>query len=109
MSNIKDIQSITTKPTYISKLRIKTDPVKLVASIQLSLMSGNNVEVMAMGKDACYITNKAICITQCFAENNGLALKWKPCFKTAIGIAAGQPRSVMSWFVWEEGNPTGTA
>ncbi|MDS0527126.1 stage V sporulation protein S [Clostridium sp. SHJSY1] len=88
------------KPTYVSMVGTKTDPIKLATSIQLSLISGKNVELLAMGKGAVYIANKAVCITENFAEQNGLKLNWKPSFKTINGKYDGQPRCAMSWLVW---------
>lgn len=92
----------TTKPTYTCKVGGKTDPVKLATSIQLSLRSGNNVEILAMGKEAAFMASKAVCISQGFAEQNGLKICWKPSYKTVIGDEDGLPRSVMSWLAWVE-------
>ena len=96
------IPTMNNKPTHISKVNCKTVPVKLATSIQLTIMSGSNVEVMAMGKDPVFIASKAICITQIFAEQNGLHLHWKPSYKTVKGEKDGQPRSIMSWLAWTE-------
>lgn len=103
MENIKGtnpINYMNIRPTYVSKVGMKTDPVRLATSIQLTLKSGKNVELVAMGKDASYIANKAICITQGFGEVNGLDLHWKPRFITITGDQDNQLRSAMSWFVW---------
>lgn len=88
------------KNTHISKVGMKTDPIKLATSIQFALKEGNNVEVMAMGKEAIFIASKAVCITQGFSEQNGLDLHWRPSYKTVLGTKDGQPRSVMSWLTW---------
>lgn len=86
--------------THISKVGMRTDPVKLATSIQLSLMDGKNVEILAMGKEAVYTASKAVCIAEGFATQNGLELHWRPSFKTMMGDKDGDIRSVMSWFVW---------
>lgn len=92
------------KITHISKVGFKTNPIKLASSIQLSLLEGQNVEILAMGREACYTANKAICITEGFAMQNGLELYWKPSYKTVLGDEDGQPRVVMSWLVWTAAN-----
>ena len=100
MEDIKETICINTKPKYISKVGVNTNPIKLATSIQLSLMGGKDVELLSMGKDACYNVSKAICISQGFAIVNGLELRWRPSYKTVYGDVDGQPRSVMSWLVW---------
>jgi len=102
LNEIKSSQPVNTRPTYVSKVSMKTDPIRLASSIQLSLKAGNNVEIMAMGKEAIYIAMKAICITQGFSEQSGLNLNWKPSYKTVIGNQDGQPKSVVSWLCWTE-------
>lgn len=88
------------KTTHVSKVGFKTDPLKLASSVQLSLQGGDNVEILAMGKEACFIANKAICIIESFSKQNRLELNWKPSYKTVLGDEDRQPRSVMSWLVW---------
>ncbi|MDS0527141.1 stage V sporulation protein S [Clostridium sp. SHJSY1] len=55
------------KITHINKVGMKTDPVKLPTSIQLPLMEGKQVKILAIGKKAVYIAIKAVCITEGFA------------------------------------------
>ncbi|MBK5241918.1 stage V sporulation protein S [Clostridium sp.] len=99
-NEITSISSMNNRQTYVSKVGSKTDPIRLATSIQLSLKAGKNVQIMAMGKEAIFTASKAVCISQGFAEQNGLELHWKPSYKTVIGNEDGQPRSVMSWLTW---------
>lgn len=92
------------KETYICKVGKQTDSVKLATSIQLNLLSGKNIEIVAIGKEAVYIATKGICITVGFAQINGLVLHWVPKFKTVIGANDGLHKCAMSWFVWADDN-----
>lgn len=96
---MKNILSIREKEVYTSKVSSNTDPVRLASSIQLSLMSDKHVELLAMGKDSVYSMMKAICITQGFAGQNGLKLRWQPGFKIVTGEHDGKKRTVLSWLI----------
>lgn len=84
----------------INKTRVgkNTDSAKLAQSLIMQIRQGDDVEVAAIGQEAIFVMNKALCLVQMFAEREGLVIFFIPKMDIVIDKQMNQKNATV-WVI----------